>query len=74
MTVSIHDAAQLRLASLIREGKPGERIAIEDNGRVVASLVVEDARLSGSQGSLRGKIRIISDDDEHLADFKEYME
>lgn len=74
MTVSIHDA-QLRLASLIREGKPGERIAIEDEGKVVASLVVEGRRPQRKGGFLKGKIHFIGeDDDSHLADFKEYME
>jgi antitoxin (DNA-binding transcriptional repressor) of toxin-antitoxin stability system len=73
MTLSIQDA-QIRLASLIHDGKPGDRIAIEENGRVVASLVVEERPVIRKSGFLKGKIRIISDDDEHLADFKEYME
>ncbi len=73
MTFSI-EQAQIRLAEIISQGKPDESIFIEQDGRPVAQLVVMNQQRRPASGLLKGKIRIIEDDDSHLADFKEYME
>ena len=74
-TASIQEA-QTHLASLIAGLQPGEEIVITEQDRPVARLVTErhDKPRDRKPGSAIGKLVIIDDDDEHLEDFREYMQ
>ena len=71
------DEAQAKLKELIHQLAPGEEIVLTENQRPVARLVSEPAKpkpgLRPLSGLGKGFITIISDDDEHLKDFAEYM-
>jgi prevent-host-death family protein len=75
-TVSIQEA-QAKLPDLIRNLTPGEELVITDNNHPVAKLVSELPKskpgLRPPPGLGKGFITIVSDDDEHLNEFKEYM-
>lgn len=75
-TVTIQEA-QAKLSDLIHNLVPGDELVITENNLPVARLVEE---LAGSKpgsrpppGLGKGYVTIISDDDEHLRDFAEYM-
>ncbi len=76
-TISLEEA-QANLGKLIDELPPGEGLVITRNDRPIAQIVglpdppAEPPRPIFGRG--RGKIVILSDDDSHLEDFKEYME
>lgn len=74
-TVTIHEA-QATLAELIHSLKPGEEFVITENDRPVAKLVAEKGpdRKVRRRGSAKGKLLIETEDDEHLKDFKEYLQ
>lgn len=74
MTTITLEEALAHLKELI-EQKPGEELIIEDGGRPVARLIVEKQppRRRPGPGLCKGIITILSDDDEHLNDFAEYM-
>ncbi|MCZ2341716.1 MAG: hypothetical protein LC104_07955 [Bacteroidales bacterium] len=67
--------AQARLPDLIHGLSPGEEVEITENNQTVAKLVIEVSkpRLRSAPGLGKGMITIVSDDDEHLKDFAEYM-
>ena len=69
------EEAQAGLADLIHKLTPGEEIVITENDLPVAKLVGEKppVRLRPEPGLCKGWITIVSDDDEHLKDFAEYM-
>lgn len=72
-TVTIEEA-RARLPDLIHNLSPGEEVAITENNRTVAKLIAaptEQPRPIPGRG--KGTLIILSEDDEHLADFKEYM-
>jgi len=75
-TVTMEEA-QAKLKELIHRLVPGEELIITENEQTVAKLVSEPAKPpSGARlgpGLCKGMITIISDDDEHLKDFEEYM-
>jgi antitoxin (DNA-binding transcriptional repressor) of toxin-antitoxin stability system len=74
-TISI-DQSQIKLAELIHQLLPGEEIMICENERPVAKLIKlpNPARTRRrTPGLCKGMISIISDDDDHLEDFKDYM-
>ncbi len=75
-TVSIQDA-QANLPDLIHNLSPGAEVLITENNRPVAKLVIElptpKPGLRPPPGLGKGFITIVSDDDEHLKDFAEYM-
>ena len=75
-TVTIQEA-QAKLTDLIHNLSPGEEIVITENNQPVAKLVSEQPKrklgLRPPPGLGKGFITIISDDDEHLKDFAEYM-
>ncbi len=66
--------AQLHLPELISGLKPGEVIQIVSGNRTVAKLIGEESitRQPRKPGSTIGTLKIISDDQEHLEDFKDY--
>jgi len=69
--------AQARLRDLIHKLTPGEEVVITENDQPVARLVSELPKpkpaLRPPPGLGKGIITIVSDDDEHLKDFAEYM-
>lgn len=75
-TVTIQEA-QAQLPDLIHRLNPGEELVITENDRPVAKLVSESpkpiAGLRPPPGLCKGMITIVTDDDEHLKDFAEYM-
>lgn len=76
MTTVTIEEAQSKLKELIHQMAPGEVLLITENQQAVAKLVSEPAskpRLRPGPGLGKGMITIISDDDDHLQDFAEYM-
>jgi prevent-host-death family protein len=73
-TVTIEEA-QAKLKELIHRLAPGEEVVITENEHPVAKLVGEQPKpqLRPPPGLGKGMITIVSDDDEHLKDFAEYM-
>lgn len=73
MTVSI-EQAQIKLAELIDQSAKGEPVTITRGGREVAQIVhVSEAPPRPAPGFGGDVVHIICDDDEHLADFADYM-
>jgi antitoxin (DNA-binding transcriptional repressor) of toxin-antitoxin stability system len=73
-TVTVEEA-QAKLPELIEDLLLGEELVITREGRPIARLVREKRTSWPCQaGSAKGMLTIIEDDDEHLADFREYME
>ena len=75
-TVTIEEA-QAKLKELIHELAPGEEVIITENQQPVAKLVNQPPRIKPGLRPPhclgKGCITIISDDDEHLKDFGDYM-
>lgn len=75
MTATIQEA-QTDLSGLLRRLAPGEVLTLTDNGTEVATLQAKVTPPSPGKrvpGIWKGMATIISDDDEHLKDFAEYM-
>jgi len=66
------DVAQATLGELIAGLKPDDEVEIVQNQKTVARIV-PPKRETPKFGSCKGMLTIISDDDEHLKDFAEYM-
>ncbi len=73
-SVSIQDADG-RLADLIHNLEPGAEIVLTENDAPVARLVAERHRQKQPRkpGNCKGLLTVISDDDEHLDDFADYL-
>ncbi len=74
-TVTVAEA-QCDLPALIDRLSPGEELLITCNDKPIARLTATDAScppVLRQPGSGRGELVIVSDDDDHLADFAEYM-
>jgi antitoxin (DNA-binding transcriptional repressor) of toxin-antitoxin stability system len=73
-SVSIQEA-QTNLRELIHQLEPGEELVITENDQPVAKLIAArpPVRQRPEPGRCKGMITIVSDDDEHLKDFEEYM-
>ena len=72
-TISVEEA-QIRLLELIDQLAPGEDLVITRGSQPVARLVSEyNPKGQAVAGRGKGKLIIVSDDDDHLADFAEYM-
>ena len=72
-TVALEEA-QARLAELIQHLTPGEDVVITANDRPVAQLSALTAETPQPVlGRCQGMLTIIAEDDEHLADWSEYM-
>lgn len=63
--------AQLKLGEIIASLKPGEELTITVDESTAAKLIGQKRRRQFGLG--KGKLTIVSDDDEHLKDFQEYM-
>ena len=74
-TVTIEQAQQ-QLPALIDSLQAGQDVLITKNTKPVARLVAEfkQARKTRKAGNCQGLMKIIADDDEHLEDFKDYIE
>ena len=66
------DEAQATLGELIAGLKPDDEVEIVQNQKTVARIV-PPKRGTPKFGGCKGMLTIISDDDEHLKDFAEYM-
>lgn len=75
MVIATIQEAQVQLAALIAQLKPGEELVITEQNRPVARLVAEPNEVPGLRqpGSAIGKLTIVEDDEAHLGDFREFM-
>jgi antitoxin (DNA-binding transcriptional repressor) of toxin-antitoxin stability system len=75
MSIVTIEEAQAKLPELIDKLTLGEEVLITRNQQPVAKLVGQQlsARKPRQPGNCKGMLTIISDDDEHLEDFKDYM-
>ncbi len=72
-TITLEEA-QISLPALIERLLPGAEIIITQNQQPVARLNAANTALPTPQfGSCRGALTVISEDDEHLTDFQEYL-
>ena len=75
MTIITVEEAQARLPQLIDGLAPGEGLVITRDAQPIAQLVGMPAgKPMPVPGRGRGKLVIVSEDDEHLEDFADYME
>lgn len=72
LTVSI-DEAQSQLPQLIDQLQPGEEVLITRDNQTIARIVGPPLQEDSGYGCLKGQLTIVSEDDEHLKDFAEYM-
>lgn len=74
-TVTI-EQTQKELPSIIDRLQTGEEVLITRNTKPVARLVAEGIpqRKIRKAGNCKGMMKILADDDEHLEDFKDYLE
>ena len=76
MTTVTIEEAQSKLTEIIQQLQPGEEITITQRGEPLARVKKAQSakpRLRPPPGLGKGMITIVSDDDEHLKDFAEYM-
>lgn len=72
-TVTIEEA-QANLPDLIHQLTPGGEVVITENNQPVAKLVVSrSGKPQAVAGRCKGMLTILSEDEEHLEHFKEYM-
>lgn len=76
MPVVTIEEAQANLPELIEHLAADEELVITKNHKPIARLLSEDKlkRQPRKAGSAKGMLTILSNDDEHLKDFAEYME
>ncbi len=74
MPIMTIEEAQARLPEIIERLAPGEEVVLTRNARPVAKLVAQPADAPRTIcGRGRGKLVVVSEDDEHLQGFEEYM-
>ena len=66
------EEAQAKLKAIISQLGPNDEVVITDNDRPIARLV-STGNAQPKFGSCRGMLAIVQDDDDHLADFSEYL-
>jgi antitoxin (DNA-binding transcriptional repressor) of toxin-antitoxin stability system len=75
-TLPIKEAAS-RLEELVSRLLPGDEIRLTAQDRSVARIIAEPAPKSGPPyrrgGACKGMLTVISEDEDHLAEFKGYM-
>ena len=72
-TVTLEEA-QTKLPELIDKLVPGEEVVITRNEQLVAELIRLPAEKPHPvSGRCKGMLTILSEDDEHLKDWAEYM-
>jgi antitoxin (DNA-binding transcriptional repressor) of toxin-antitoxin stability system len=68
------EQAEGHLAEIIDRLSPGEEVVLTRNNRLIARLIAEGAEKPHPvPGRGKGMLTILSEDDEHLKDFAEYM-
>ena len=68
------EQAEGHLAEIIDKLPPGEEVVLTRNNRPVARLVGEAGeKPHPAPGRGQGMLTVISEDDDHLKDFAEYM-
>lgn len=68
------DTDKTTLIELVSGLQPDDEVVIVKNHKPVAKLVATSAvRRPRVPGLMKGKLTILAEDDEHLADFKDYM-
>ena len=73
-TVTIEEA-QAKLSELIDKLTPGEEVIITQNDQPIAELhPIAKEKPQPRFGSCKGILTIVAEDEEHLEDFKEYMQ
>jgi antitoxin (DNA-binding transcriptional repressor) of toxin-antitoxin stability system len=67
--------AQANVPALIAKMQPGESVQIMDQKLPIARLTIENKPPCNKRkaGSAKGQVVIVSEDDDHLKDFTEYM-
>jgi len=75
MTVTLEEAQQ-SLPTLIAGLKPGDELIITQGAKPVAQVlpVSQTTPEPRKPGSAKSMLTILAEDDEHLEDFREYME
>jgi prevent-host-death family protein len=75
MLTATVEEVQLHLPELLERLSQGQEVVITRAGKPVARLVTEELpkRQPRKAGNCKGMLAIVNDDDEHLADFAEYM-
>lgn len=75
MTTLTLAEAQARLADLIHGLTPGDEVVITENDKQVARLTVTAATEKPRPVAGRGKgmLIVLSEDDDHLKDFEDYL-
>jgi antitoxin (DNA-binding transcriptional repressor) of toxin-antitoxin stability system len=69
------EEAQSQLPELVSILVPGEEIRIMREGHLVATLVAPPRGSWPCQpGTAKGILTIVAEDDDHLADFREYIQ
>ena len=75
-TMAVEDI-KMTLPELLDSLTPGDEVILTRNQQPIAKLVSEhpkpQPKLRPGPGLCKGMITILSDDDEHLKDFAEYM-
>ena len=74
VTVSVEEAKS-KLKELLCQLAPGDELIITEDDKPIATLVSKGPadKKRRVPGLGKGMITILSDDDEHLGDFAEYM-
>ncbi len=74
MTTITIEEAQATLSQLIDQLAPGDELVITRNARPIAQLIgLSPEKPRPVPGRGRGKLVIVSEDDDHLKDFEDYM-
>ncbi|MCU0979733.1 MAG: hypothetical protein MUF25_11275 [Pirellulaceae bacterium] len=74
MPVVALEEAQARLSELIHQLLPGEEVVITENHQPIAQLsALRTEEPQAVPGRCQGMLTILSEDDEHLKDWSEYM-
>ena len=72
-TISVEEA-QATLPEIVSKLGPGEEVIITKDNQPVAELrSLAAGKPQPRFGSARGMLTIVTEDEEHLEDFKEYM-
>jgi antitoxin (DNA-binding transcriptional repressor) of toxin-antitoxin stability system len=72
LTISIEQASA-QLGGLVRALGPNDEIVLTDNDKPIARIVPSDIHPRRVPGVWKGMLTVVSEDDEHLDDFRDYM-
>ena len=73
MSTATMEEVQSHLPELLDKLVPGDAVVITRDGKPVARLTPEWPVGVPIPGRCRGMLTVVSDDDEHLKDFAEYL-